>query len=236
MLFNYSVETRYLEPNPYSRKFCGCMSLRGGSAIACAVWIGVNTYIATLCFQGYTPIFSYLNKAALITFGSLSIVFALVAIYVLYGLFVDTPLRLQSAVVLLMLIVPIYLIDILVNIFIFGIQKQLYMDWCYGYSKDHVDEKIQGTSINGTLHTIDFMPSTLNIYNCEKLWEDEVKFSVAIFVVMSICYLYWWTCLFHYHEKLHELFPDTPGFFNSGLMNYLYAPTRMLPQYSFRNV
>lgn len=87
-----------------------------------------------------------------------------------------------------MFIVPIYLIDILANIFIFGIQKSAYMDWCLESSRGVVDEVVQGVALNGTIYVIDPLP-TMNIYNCQKLWEDELKFSIAIFVVMSVCYV-----------------------------------------------
>jgi hypothetical protein len=91
-------------------------------------------------------------------------------------------------VIFLIFIVPIYLIDILVNIFIFGIQKTAYMKWCLESSKGIVDEVIQGVALNGTIFAIDPLPD-MNIYNCQKLWEDELKFSIAILLVMSVCYV-----------------------------------------------
>lgn len=88
----------------------------------------------------------------------------------------------------LFFIVPIYLLDILANIFIFGIQKSLYMDWCLQSSQNIVDETMQGLNMNNTYYTIETLPPT-NIYNCQKLWEDEIKFSLAIFILMMVCYV-----------------------------------------------
>lgn len=39
MPFQSITEVRYEDGNPFNRKFCGCMSLRGGCAIACAIWL-----------------------------------------------------------------------------------------------------------------------------------------------------------------------------------------------------
>jgi hypothetical protein len=83
--------------------------------------------------------------------------------------------------------VPVYLIDIIANIFIFGIQKSAYMDWCLESSQGIVDEVVQGVAVNGTVYIIDPLPT--NIYNCQKLWEDELKFSIAILLVMFACYV-----------------------------------------------
>ncbi|KAI8637710.1 hypothetical protein BD408DRAFT_447381 [Parasitella parasitica] len=236
VLFHKPVtfEQRYLDPKAYRRKWCTCMSLRGGCALACAIWLGVNVYIAALSFQGYTPIFSFLNRPALITLGSISIVFALVAAWILYGLFVNLPNKLQSGAALLIFTVPIYLADIFANIIIFGVQKPQYMDWCLQSSQNVVDETMQGINLNSTYYNIETLPPT-TVYNCEKLWEDEIKFSIAVFFLMGFCYIYWTMCVFFYYEKLRELFPDNSTYLG-GYMNYLFRQNRMLPQHSFANV
>ncbi|KAI8354069.1 hypothetical protein BD560DRAFT_449713 [Blakeslea trispora] len=237
MFFDQPIaEPRYLDPNPARRKCCGCMSLRAGCAIACSLWIGLNTYIATQSFQGYTAIFSFLNRPALIVFGSLSIVFAVVALLVLYGLFIDTPLVLQTGVIFLVLIIPVYLIDVAANIFVFGIQKSIYLDWCTeSASKFGLYENVSSIANNGTSYNFT-LSDPLPIYHCQKLWEDEIKFSIAVWIVMCICYIYWGMCVFYYYEKLRELFPPQSSYPNgNGFMNYLYAPSQLLPQYALRN-
>lgn len=149
-----------------------------------------------------------MNWPALIVLGSLSIVFGLVSLLILYGLFVvcssfvvgyihiltikqDTPNALQAGVFLLFFIVPIYLLDIVANIFIFGIQKPAYMNWCLNNSRSYLNENViittgippAQTTVNPTSIT------SLDTYNCQKLWEDELKFSLAILIIMTICYV-----------------------------------------------
>ncbi|KAI7900377.1 uncharacterized protein BX663DRAFT_517378 [Cokeromyces recurvatus] len=229
-------ERRYLEPSSWHRKFCACMSLRGGCAFASLIWLGVNTYIATLSFLGYTPIFSFLHRPALITLGIISIVFSLIAAYIIYGLFKNSPAKLQSGFILLFLIVIIYLIDILVNIFIFCVQKSSYIDWCLSMSQQKIDEKIEGKAINGTIYQIDDLLPSLNVYNCQKLWENEIKFSIAVFMVMTICYGYWTLCVFYYYGKLRDLFSYQSFLFNGNIANNLHGPNNPLPQHMFKNI
>ncbi|KAG2230858.1 hypothetical protein INT48_009239 [Thamnidium elegans] len=213
MIFNENLERRVVDSNPFNRKFCACMSLRAGCALA--------------------SIFSFLNRPALIVLGSLSIVFALVSLLILFGLFVDTAVYLESGVLFLFFIVPVYLLDIIANIFIFGIQKPLYMDWCLDRSKGISNEIIMIVSeaSTGSVQVDPTNVTSLDTYNCQKLWEDELKFSLAIFITMTICYIYWALCVLHYYQKLRNLLPQQPIY--TGFMNY--APTRFIPGYHYNN-
>lgn len=67
----------------------------------------------------------------------------------------------------------------------------MYMSWCLSNSKGSLNENIvvvtgeppAQSMINPTEIT------SLDTYNCQKLWEDELKFSLAILVIMTICYV-----------------------------------------------
>lgn len=39
MVYQRKFERRYEDGNPFNRKFCACMSLRGGCALACTIWL-----------------------------------------------------------------------------------------------------------------------------------------------------------------------------------------------------
>lgn len=52
MPFQPVSEVRYTDKNPFNRKFCGCMSLRGGCAAACAIWL-VSLFIKILLYCTY---------------------------------------------------------------------------------------------------------------------------------------------------------------------------------------
>lgn len=83
---------------------------------------------------------------------------------------------------------------------IFGIQKNQFNEWCI--SKSHSDTVEALTINNNTVHTfagfdstnitgVVFFPKTegSDIYNCTRLWEDEMKFSVVIFVILFTLYV-----------------------------------------------
>ncbi|CAO3683285.1 hypothetical protein G6F70_000436 [Rhizopus microsporus] len=228
------IETKYEDDNRFHRKFCGFMSLRGGCGIACAIWIGLNTYIATTAFLGFTPIFSYLDKTALIIMASISIFFGLVALFILYGLFVDRPGHLQLGFLLLVLTVPVFLADVFANIILFGVQKSSYMNWCVGQSRGHVDETITVVFVNGSQIQFDYQPTSNNddLFNCHKLWEDEIKFALAILIVISICYVYWSACIFYYFDKLRGIMAFN-GIMPTAFMNYY---PRFIPNPFFRTM
>lgn len=88
-------------------------------------------------------------------------------------------------------IVPIYLLDILANVFVFGIQKSQYMNWCLINSRNTSSENLW-LVYHETPDSTEVDPnntSSLSVFNCQKLWEDEIKFSIAIFITMTICYV-----------------------------------------------
>ncbi|KAI9257429.1 hypothetical protein BY458DRAFT_299443 [Sporodiniella umbellata] len=226
------IETKYEDDNKLHRKFCGIMSLRGGCGIACAIWIGMNTYIATTSFMGYTLTFSYLNSTASIVLGSISIFFGLVALFVLFGLFVDRPGPLQLGFLLLVLAVPLFLTDFLATIILFGVQKTDYMNWCLGKSLGKVDEKITATFSNGTQSLIQPTMNPIDTFHCHKLWEDEIKLSFSLLIVISACYIYWTACVFFYFDKLRGIMAFN-GIMPARFMNYY---PRFIPNSFFRNI
>lgn len=62
------------------------------------------------------------------------------------------------------------------------------MDWCIGSSHNRLDEIVDGIARNGTMFEISDLP-IVGVYNCQKLWEDELKFSLVIFLIMLFCYV-----------------------------------------------
>ncbi|GAA5799328.1 hypothetical protein HPULCUR_004741 [Helicostylum pulchrum] len=126
--------------------------------------------------------------------------------------------------------VPVYLLDMVANIFIFGVQKSLYMEWCMRDSKGISNEIIMIVSeaSTGAVIVDPTNITSLDTYNCQRLWEDELKFSIAVLITMTI---YWAFCVLHYYQKLRNLFPQRSIY--AGFMNY--APTRFLPGHLYNN-
>lgn len=83
---------------------------------------------------------------------------------------------------------------------IFVIQKDQFNDWCV--SKSQTDTVKTITINNSTTHTIGDFDSTnitglvfipleqgSDLYNCTRLWEDEMKFAIVIFAILFTLYV-----------------------------------------------
>ncbi|KAI8342620.1 hypothetical protein BC941DRAFT_499028 [Chlamydoabsidia padenii] len=194
----------------YTRKFCGCMSLRGGCTVASFIWMGLNLYGCILAFQGRSPIFSYIDRVALMIQGAICLIFVLVALFAFFAVFVNMPGSLSFAHRSIWLMVVVFLIDFFVNIVLFGVQQLQFQDWCINKSRGAIRSELSEViaSTNGTTAQLTFAPNVpgSDLYNCTRLWQDEVKFSVIVFVMISVCYVYWATCLWSYEQKVLVLF------------------------------
>jgi hypothetical protein len=119
-----------------------------------------------------------------------------------------------------------FLTDAFINIIVFGVLQGDFQTWCMNRSKGYVDEQITAILGNGTQITMNFTPSQdgTDIYNCHKMWEDELKLGIVVWIVFALVYvsimnettqnkhadvsnqpsyrqLYWATCLWSYSQK-----------------------------------
>ncbi|KAG2177974.1 hypothetical protein INT43_003227 [Umbelopsis isabellina] len=184
-------------------KWCGCMSLRGGSAFAAVVWLGLNIYLTVLSFEARSPIYSDLNFNALMVTGVICLLFCLGSLFTLFALFQNRPPTVRMAHQLTWLCVFAFLTDAFINIIVFGILHGDFQNWCMDRSKGYVDEQITAILGNGTQITMSFTPSQdgTDIYNCQKMWEDELKLGIVVWIVFALVYIYWATCLWSYSQK-----------------------------------
>ncbi|KAI8065241.1 hypothetical protein BC940DRAFT_304562 [Gongronella butleri] len=189
----------------YTRKWCACMSLRGGCTLSCLIWMALNLYPSILAFQGRSPIFSYIDRTALTIQGAICLIFTLIAAFSLFAVFVNQPGLLGGAHRSTWCIVVVFLTDFFINIILFGVQQDQFQAWCVGKSRDAIGNEIIGTN---NVTDVTFTPHVTgsDLYNCTRLWQDEVKFAVIIFVMVTFCYVYWATCLWSYEQKIVHLF------------------------------
>lgn len=83
---------------------------------------------------------------------------------------------------------------------VFGVQKPQFLDWCIDKSrkmevnslviKNDFEHTIGGLNVTEVSSFV-FLPirEGSDLYNCTRLWEDEVKFSVVIFVILFALYV-----------------------------------------------
>ncbi|KAL0079971.1 hypothetical protein F4703DRAFT_1871935 [Phycomyces blakesleeanus] len=187
----------------YTRKFCGCMSLRGGSGLACVFWLGINLYFSVLSFQYRSPLFSYLNHTALLIQAIICLIFAFASLIGLFSLFVNKPAVLRQSHRFIWMINILFIIDLFVNIILFGVQWPQFSSWCVSRSREILDDTITVDYSNGDNFTATYLPNVVgsDLYNCNKLWQDELKFGISIYVMIVLCYIYWALCLWSYTQK-----------------------------------
>ncbi|KAI9496347.1 hypothetical protein BDB00DRAFT_143749 [Zychaea mexicana] len=178
----------------YTRKFCGCMSLQGGGILACLIWLGINLYVTILSFQSRSPVFSYLDYHALMVTGSICIIFLVAALFAMFALVTNKPAILRLAHRSMWVVVFIFVINFFIDIILFGVQRPQFNDWCVSSSRE-----LLGSSVNST--AVEEPQDDSNLYNCNKLWEDELKFAIVLFIMITICYMYWALCLWSYTQK-----------------------------------
>lgn len=82
------------------------------------------------------------------------------------------------------LVVVVFLLDFFISIILFGVQSGAYENWCLSVSHNVVDEHIVLSNGN----TLSILPQP-DYFNCKKLWEDEIKLAIAVFIFMTICYV-----------------------------------------------
>jgi hypothetical protein len=84
-----------------------------------------------------------------------------------------------------------FLTDAFINIIIFGVLRGDYETWCLNKSRNYVDEQVTAILGNGTQITFSFNPSQsgVDLYNCEKMWQDELKLGIVVWIVLTIVYV-----------------------------------------------
>jgi hypothetical protein len=112
--------------------------------------------------------------------------------------------------------VILFLIDYFVNMVIFCVQRGPFTDWCLSKSRaDTIVELIMqpydtaiftSQNITNGIHTSQQVTGFTaihpgsDLYNCSRLWEDEIKFSVVVFVIMFALYV-----RIRYNYKLRDM-------------------------------
>jgi hypothetical protein len=138
-----------------------------------------------------------MDKGALIAQGVICLFLVIAGGAGLTGLYAESMYILNRAHKGAWFAVFTFLIDFFVNIILFGIQQKDNAVWCFDQSRNNVDEQVTLTNVNAsmpatnaTANVIPYTPPSINdFYNCDKLWQDELKFAIAIYIVFLIFFV-----------------------------------------------
>ncbi|CEG85072.1 hypothetical protein RMATCC62417_18804 [Rhizopus microsporus] len=190
-------------PNIY--RICGKFHVGYSGPVACVLWIVINLYAAVLSFQGRSPIYSYLNSTALFIQGVVCVIFVLSALVSLYIFSVGIPEALKISHRVTWTIVIVFLIDYFINMVVFGVQKNQFNGWCINKARKNADESLSIVQADGSNLQVLYSPtiSGSDLYNCTRLWENELKFGVVVFVILFVFYVHIAFCFWNFtQEKL----------------------------------
>ncbi|KAI8885380.1 hypothetical protein K501DRAFT_215815 [Backusella circina FSU 941] len=142
--------------------------------------------------MGKSPFYSHLNKAALIVFGVINILFAVVCLYGFKIRFsshseLDQYRRYSK---ILSCFTTIVAIDTFSNFIVYCVQRQYFQDWCINNSKTQIIQQQEAANGSLLISNVSLVDET-TIFNCSRLFAAEVKFSFGIIVVITFVYAFW---------------------------------------------
>ncbi|KAI8372186.1 hypothetical protein BD560DRAFT_395417 [Blakeslea trispora] len=207
--------------NPYIHKFCGCIHLRTGAALACLIWMGLSLYFSILSFQAKSPFFSFINPhTVLYIFGTINLVFFGICFGTLIPIYLKSTNGIRTSAVIIQFSVAIVLIDTFINTILFIVRRDQYIEWCIDSATDRLD----------SLLSSDRLQNPNDVYNCQRTWESELKFTVLSTILMILFYTYWAISIASYSVKLRiklKLLMYNQGIASQGLI--LPMMTNIMP-------
>ncbi|KAL0095664.1 hypothetical protein J3Q64DRAFT_1048323 [Phycomyces blakesleeanus] len=211
--------------SPWTFRCCGCIDNRIGSMLACILWAAFSFYLAILAFMGSSPFFSHLDKIPLIVFGVINIFFGLVSLSGFIILIVRSRYFAprKSLVYLLVFSASAVLVDLFINLVLFGVDKSSFQEWCVEQSLYNFKVDFQ-KSTNITTVPIN---ADSDFYNCNRLYEDEFKWSLMAVVGIFIVYIHWILVIMSYIQSYRALF--SVGYPNGSIVPVPLEPVLPAP-------
>lgn len=80
------------------------------------------------------------------------------------------------------------LIVTIVNFIMFIRNKSDFNNWCIGLSVGYVEDQYSNVN-NNTALPDNILSKTADIYNCERLYQDEVKWGLLCLIIMIVVYV-----------------------------------------------
>jgi hypothetical protein len=79
------------------------------------------------------------------------------------------------------------LIDTLANVILFIVHRSDYVDWCINTTSPSLGDILKNSFPKDTQQ--EFSVTMADFYNCNRTWENEVKFGVLGAILMIVLYV-----------------------------------------------
>ncbi|KAG2205337.1 hypothetical protein INT46_008604 [Mucor plumbeus] len=181
--------------NPYIHKYCGCIHLRMGATISCIIWM-----------RRAVTLFSYMDTTAIYIFGTINLIFFGVSLGTLLPIYFGSYHGIRRATYFIFTVLAFLLLDVFINTILFIVNRNNYVSWCINSASANLDSILRQNQIiigsDGDTEELKFDTEMGDFYNCNRTWEDELKFSIMMTIVMIMVYSYWAISLHSYSHKL----------------------------------
>ncbi|KAI9276852.1 hypothetical protein BDA99DRAFT_494301 [Phascolomyces articulosus] len=188
-------------------KCCGCFNNRFGSGMACFIWAGFSFYFAVLAFMQKSPFYSYLNEVPLIIFGVVNLIFGCISIggfVVVFFLPYFTRVRTMTYVIAICAI--LVLISTLVNFILFTVNQGSFQQSCVSDARNAALQSFHDQTGNTTIS----IGTDTDYYNCDRLFANQVKWSLLCVIAMYIVYIHWMLVFAGFAGTSFFLIPPRP--------------------------
>ncbi|CAO3622382.1 unnamed protein product [Cunninghamella blakesleeana] len=171
---------------------CGCLPNKIGSSLGAMIMSGFSFYFAVLSFMQISPFFSTLPFAPLIVFGVLNLIFGLITLFTFIMTLISRRWFDRHVVYILGASCATVIIDTLVNVVIFASNKKSFQQWCISDGLSQVTANLDSST------SISLTP---DYYNCDRLFNDEIKWSLICVILMFLIYAHWTVFIAHFIGK-----------------------------------
>ncbi|KAI7902448.1 uncharacterized protein BX663DRAFT_511107 [Cokeromyces recurvatus] len=184
-----------LNPMLAEPKCCLCIPLRFGCILICIIWAAFSMYMAIISFQSSSIFYTYMSSASITVFGVVNLILALVSISGIFIIITNVNRYVRTFSHAIFVSVFIVLVDAFVNIILFIKYQNNFHHDCIQDSSHSIVQNVNNTLKNDTMPQFDF---TQDYYNCQNLWQDELKFGIIFYVLMFAFYVYWSFCIYSF--------------------------------------
>ncbi|SAM04152.1 hypothetical protein [Absidia glauca] len=161
---------------------CGCFPNWFGSLLGCLIMSGFSFYFGVLSFMQKSPFYSKLETAPLIVFGVVNILFGLITLFTFIMIVISHRVFDRHLVYVLGLSAAAVVLDTLSNFIYFVANQKTFQQWCIsdGLAQIQSDSNMDAA-----------LPIVSDYYNCQRLFNDEVKWSLLCVILMFLLYTHW---------------------------------------------
>ncbi|KAF7731376.1 hypothetical protein EC973_000184 [Apophysomyces ossiformis] len=138
--------------------------------------------------------------APITVFGVVNLILGLVALGGLFAVFVNMMQYIRTLAHAIWVSIFLVLVDGFINVILFITIRGDYLNSCIASASTTLNQNVQHSVSNGS---VGFNFARDDFYNCDKLWQDELKFSFIAILLMIVLYVYWAACI---HSLSHKMY------------------------------